>query len=76
MVSITLSIPQDFKQKMDKFAWLNWSAIAREAFAQRMKQLEILSKFEKDFEKSNLTDKDCLDLGRKLRESIAKKHGV
>ena len=74
MVSLTLSIPKEFKQKMDKFEWLNWSSIAREAFAKRMKQLEILSKFEKDFEKSKLTDDDCLKLGRELRQAISKKH--
>ena len=45
MVTITLSIPEEIKAKMEKFAWLNWSAIAREAFIKRMKQMEILSKF-------------------------------
>ncbi len=74
MVSITLSIPGELKQKMDKFAWLNWSALAREAFIKRMKQLEILDKFEKDFEKSKLTDKDCIKLGRELRQDISEKH--
>lgn len=74
MVSITLSVPKELKQKMDKFEWLNWSALAREAFLNRMKQLEILDKFEKDFEKSKLTDEDCLKLGRELRQAISEKH--
>ncbi len=74
MVSITLSVPKELKQKMDKFEWLNWSALAREAFLNRMKQLEILDKFEKDFEKSKLTDEDCLKLGRELRQAISERH--
>ena len=75
MVSITLSVPDKFKQKMDRFAWLNWSALAREAFAKRMKQLEVLEKFEKDFEKSELTDEDCIKIGRELKKSMSKSKG-
>jgi len=74
MVSITLSVPEELKQKMDKFEWLNWSSIAREAFLKRMKQLEVLERFEKDFEKSKLTDEDCIKLGRELRQAISKEH--
>ena len=74
MVSITLSVPKELKQKMDKFVWLNWSSLAREAFIKKMKQLEILEKFEKDFENSELTEEDCIRLGRKLREDIWKRH--
>ena len=72
MVTITLSLPEEIKKKMDRFAWLNWSAIAREAFVKRMKQIEILDKFEKDFEKSKLSDEDCIKLGRELRQSMSK----
>ena len=74
MTTITLSVPKEIKQRMDKFSWLNWSALAREAFVKRMRQLEILSKFEKDFENSELTDEDCIELGRELRRELSKKH--
>lgn len=74
MVSITLSVPEELKKKMDKFEWLNWSSIAREAWVKRMKQLEILEKFEKDFEKSKLSDEDCIKLGRELRQAMSKRH--
>ena len=72
MVTITLSLPEDIKKKMDRFAWLNWSAIAREAFIKRMRQLEILEKFEKDSEKSKLSDEECIRLGRELRQAMSK----
>jgi hypothetical protein len=74
MVNITLSIPEEIKQKMDKFIWLNWSALAREAFVKRIQQLEVLEKFEKDFENSKITDKDCLELGKKIKESMSRKY--
>jgi len=73
MVSITLSVPKDLKKQMEKFAWLNWSALAREAFVKRMKQLEILDKFNEDFKNSALTDADCLKLGRQLKQDMLKR---
>ena len=72
MPTVTLSIPEDVKKKMEKFDWLNWSALARESFLKKMRQLEILDKFEKDFEKSKLTDEECIKLGRELKKSISK----
>jgi len=73
MVSITLSVPKEVKQKMDKFTWLNWSALAREAFVKRMKQLEILEQFDELFKDSELTDEDCIKLGRQLKEDMLKR---
>jgi len=72
MVTITLYLPEDIKKKMDRFAWLNWSAVAREAFMKRMRKLEILEKFDKDFEKSKLSDEECVRLGRELRQAMSK----
>lgn len=74
MTSLTLSVPKELKQKMDKFEWLNWSSIAREAFVKRMRQIEILDKLEKDVANSKLTDEDCIKLGRELRKAISKKY--
>lgn len=76
MVSITLSVPEELKQKMDKFEWLNWSALARESFIKRIKQLELLAQIEKDVANSELTDEDCIELGRKLRKDIAKGYNL
>ena len=73
MVSITLSVPKEFKQKMDEFEWLNWSSIAREAFAKRMKQLEILEGLDELFKNSELTDEDCIKLGRQLKKDMFKR---
>ncbi len=74
MTSITLSIPAEVKKKMEKFSWLNWSALAREAFVKRMKQIEALEKLENEVSNSELTDEDCIKLGRELKELISKKY--
>lgn len=73
MPTITLSIPEETRKKMKKFEWLNWSAVAREAFEKRMRQLEILDKFEKDFSESELTDKECMELGKEIKKRMAEK---
>ena len=40
MVSITLAVPEDIRQKMKKHADVNWSGFIREAIIERTKQME------------------------------------
>ncbi len=70
MVNVTLSIPTDLKHKMDSFAEINWSAVAREAFDEKIKDLEFIKKFKA---KSTLTDEDAVKLGRELNKNLAKR---
>jgi len=73
MPNITLSIPEELKKKMDEFKILNWSEVAREAFARRLEQLAILRKLENDFKSSKLTDEDIARLGKIVKESMSEK---
>ena len=66
MGTITLSVPDELKEKMSKTDWINWSSVAREAFVKRMKQLELLEKLESKEEKE-LT-KWAVELGRKAKK--------
>jgi len=70
MVNVTLSIPVDLKHKMDAFAEINWSAVAREAFDDKIKDLEFIKKFKA---KSTLTEEDAINLGRELNKNLAKR---
>jgi len=70
MVNVTLSIPSDLKQQMDGFSEINWSAVAREAFYEKISDLEVLKKFKS---KSTLTDADAIKFGRELNKRLAKK---
>ncbi|MBI2137323.1 hypothetical protein HYU12_02270 [Candidatus Woesearchaeota archaeon] len=56
---------------MEKFPELNWSEVARQAFIQRIRDLEFLKKFKSD---SNLTEEDTLRLGRELNKNLAKRY--
>lgn len=70
MVNVTLAVPADMKHKMDTFAEINWSAVAREAFDQKIRDLELIKKFK---EKSTLTEADALRMGRELNKRLAKR---
>ncbi|MBN2127588.1 MAG: hypothetical protein JW703_04330 [Candidatus Diapherotrites archaeon] len=71
MGTMTLAIPNDLKQEMNVFPVINWSEVAREAFKEKIEELKILKEI--TF-KSKLTEKDALELGKKINASIAKKH--
>jgi len=71
MVNITLSIPNELKNKMDNFVEINWSAVAREAFTDKVSDLEFLKRFKS---KSTMTEEDALKLGRELNERVSKRH--
>jgi hypothetical protein len=68
MVNVTLSIPTELKHKMDTFEEINWSAVARQAFDQKIHDLEFIKKFKTE---STLTEEDALKLGKELNKRLA-----
>ena len=70
MSNISVSIPGDLKQKIAKIEEINWSAVAREAFEEKIKQIEFLRKIAS---KGKLTEKGAKEIGDKINLSMAKK---
>ena len=70
MVSITLAVPVELKHKMDVFEEINWSAVAREAFARKVNDLEFIKKFKSE---STMTEEDAIRMGRELNARLAKR---
>ncbi len=70
MVNITLAVPNELKQKMESFPEINWSAVAREAFDEKIRDMEFIKKFKA---KSTITEKDALKWGRELNKNLAKR---
>ena len=68
MVNVTLSIPNEMKQKMDTFLEINWSAVAREAFDEKIKDLEFIRKFKA---KSTITEEDALRWGKEVNQGLS-----
>ncbi len=71
MATLTLTIPEDLKKDIEEQTLINWEEIAREAIRQKMAQLRILNVIAA---KSKLTQRDALELGRKVRAGIHKRH--
>ena len=71
MTTMTLAVPSELKHKMETFPEMNWSEVARQAFMQRIKDLEFLRKFKSD---STLTEEDAIRLGRELNKNLAKRY--
>lgn len=70
MVNVTLSIPMDLKRRMENFAEINWSAVAREAFDEKINDLEFIKNFKSQ---SKFTQKEALNLGKELNKKLAKR---
>lgn len=70
MVSITLSVPEELKVEMDRHPEMNWSEIARQAIKEK---IVILNKMDLILSNSKLTERDALELGKKVNEVVAKK---
>ena len=73
MPSATLTIPQEIKSELKRFAWVNWSEVARESFLEAMKRQEALDKLNELFKNSELTEEDCLRLGEQVKEDLFKR---
>ena len=71
MVSVTLSVSKDLKQKMGKHKEIRWSEIARQAIQER---IELLEKMDRLLEKSKLTERETISLGRKVNKSLASRY--
>jgi len=71
MANVTLSVPEDLKKKMEQFPEINWSEVARQAIKEKAVQLSVLKAIAS---KSKLSEKDALELGRKINKGLAKRY--
>ncbi len=74
MSTLTISLPEELKKRMDTLPELNWSEAIRTFLQEKVKRELLLRKLDKMFEDLPLTEADCLKLGEKIKESMYKKH--
>ena len=72
MVSMTLSIPEDIKKKMEEFPEVNWSGLVRKILLEKINELswkqEMLEQIKKDEEFTNW----AVEMGRKMKRDRLK----
>lgn len=74
MVSVTLNISDELKTKMSKLSWVNWSETAREDSIKEAELNEKLERLKEIVSKSKFTEKDALELGRKINKSLHERY--
>lgn len=77
MANVTVTVPDEFKEKMEAHPEINWSQVAREAFEEKITDLEIIEKL-RDFEiideiasKSELTEEDAEQIAQAIDQRMA-----
>ena len=76
MVTVTLTISEYVKTGLNKFAWINWSEVARESFLERLRRDKLFKRFDKILKDSKMTDELALKLADELKKGVAKTHGL
>jgi len=71
MANLTLSIPNELKEMMEKFPEINWSEVARDSIKKKIAQLNFLKGFRID---SEITPEDALNLGREISELLLRQY--
>ena len=70
MTTLSVAVPDTLKKKMTQLEEVNWSAVARHAFEQKINQIEFLQSLAK---KSKITAKDAEEVSTKINKSMAKR---
>lgn len=71
MANLTLSIPKDIHDEMQKHPEIKWSEVARQAIAKKIRDLKALDKILK---KSTLKPEDVDELDHVIKLAAWKKH--
>lgn len=75
-INVTLSVPVELKQKMDSFKEVNWSEVMRSNLSEKLNRLELMKRLDELTAGSKLDEDDVKRISDKIKEGIAKKHGL
>lgn len=70
MTTITLAVPEEMKKQMDSFPEMNWSEVARQAFMQKIHDMEFLREFKRA---STLSEEDAMALGKQVSATVSER---
>ena len=73
MANITLTIPENLHKKLKQRNEIRWSEVVRRILQKNIEQLEVMDEIVK---KSKLTKQDIEEIGDKIKEGIARRHGL
>ncbi len=73
MGNMTLTLPEELQKKMRKHTEIRWSEVVRNIIQKKIDDLELLDSLTS---KSKLTEKDALEISKKIDASVARKLGL
>ena len=73
MVNVTLAVPEELHNIMKEHNEIKWSEVARRAMWEQAQKLELMDKI---LMKSKLTEAEAIEIGKKIKKEIAKRHGL
>ncbi len=73
MVNMTLAVSEDLHHVMKQHSEIKWSEVARRAIQQEAAKLALMDKL---LEKGTLTEQDAIEIAKKIKRGIARKHGL
>jgi len=73
MGNITLAIPDKLHKKLRTHSDIRWSEVIRRILEKRIRDLEIMDEI---VSRSKFSDADIDELGEKIKEGMAKRHGI
>ncbi len=71
MPTVTVQVSEELKKQMESMDEVNWSAVARKSFENRVKLRNLLDKIA---ETSTMTEEDAVLLGRELKKGTFEKY--
>lgn len=72
MGTITLSVPNDLKSQMDSEDRINWSSVARRAFAETLNDLKHVELVKKVRQISEISDDDKREVKQSIVDEVIK----
>ncbi|MEF8785508.1 MAG: hypothetical protein V5A45_06205 [Haloarculaceae archaeon] len=70
MPTITVSVDDDLKERMEKHPEINWSEVTRQAIREKVENLELLDQLTAD---SELTESGVEEIATKINQSARKR---
>ena len=71
MVNVTLAVPEELHEIMRRHPEIKWSEIARKAMWEYARKLELMERVASE---SRLSEKDVLELDKKVKTEVAEKY--
>jgi predicted nucleic acid-binding Zn ribbon protein len=73
MPTMTLSVPDDLYEVIKNHNEIKWSVIARNAMWEYARKIQLVDTI---LEKSKLTEKDAVEIGKLIKKSIREQHNI